>query len=241
MYVSDASGNVEIVLDRTQAVYAAYRYDPFGTLIAKRGSTQPFGFSTKRTDTATGLVYFGARWYAPHLGRWMTKDPLGEAGGLNLYAYVGNNPVNWVDPWGLASGGASSLDTSVKSCVEDLPDIQKRIQCLKDLLDFSKNEGINDPQDLQQIYTSIAKQHQQTISGFKGFTKDMCSRSETMFKGDKIDKVKTLVERFGGRAKDWVKRKGWDASGKEWHWYENQSIGKIGVKPAGAPDPWYLQ
>ena len=100
MYVSDASSNVEIVLDRMQGVYAAYRYDPFGTLLAKRGATQPFGFSTKRTDPATGLVYFGARWYAPHLGRWTSRDPLGEDGGLNLYAYVGNNPVNWVDPWG---------------------------------------------------------------------------------------------------------------------------------------------
>ena len=100
-YVYDAGGNVEIVLDRTQGVYAAYRYDPFGTLLAKRGATQPFGFSTKQTDRATGLVYFGYRFYAPHLGRWTSRDPLGEDGGLNLYAYVANNPVNWVDPWGL--------------------------------------------------------------------------------------------------------------------------------------------
>ena len=80
-----------MVLDRMQGVSAAYRYDPFGTLLAKRGATQPFGFSTKRTDAATGLVYFGSRFYAPHLGRWLTKAPLGEAGGLNLYAYVGKH------------------------------------------------------------------------------------------------------------------------------------------------------
>ena len=46
---------------------------------------------TKRTDTGAGLVSFGSRFYAPELGRWMSRDPLGEAGGLNLYAYVGKH------------------------------------------------------------------------------------------------------------------------------------------------------
>ena len=46
-------------------------------------------------------MYYGYRFYAPEIGRWLTRDPLGEAGGLNLYAFTGNNPVNWVDPWGL--------------------------------------------------------------------------------------------------------------------------------------------
>ena len=62
--------------------------------------TQPFQFATKRTDAGTGLVYYGYRFYAPEVGRWLTRDPLGEAGGLNLYAFTGNNPVNWVDFWG---------------------------------------------------------------------------------------------------------------------------------------------
>ncbi|GAK50180.1 YD repeat protein [Candidatus Moduliflexus flocculans] len=47
------------------------------------------------------MVQYEFRNYLPHLKRWMTRDPLGEADGLNLYAFVGNNPVNWVDPWGL--------------------------------------------------------------------------------------------------------------------------------------------
>jgi uncharacterized protein RhaS with RHS repeats len=48
------------------------------------------------------LIYYGFRFYEPEISRWLTRDPLGEAGGMNLYAFVGNNPVNWVDPWGLA-------------------------------------------------------------------------------------------------------------------------------------------
>lgn len=101
-YLYDGSGNVEVVLNSSQAVVAAYRYDPFGNLTAKTGSlNQPYGFSTKRYDAQTGLYDFGMRFYSPMMPRWMTRDPLGEAGGLNLYAFVGNNPVNWVDPWGL--------------------------------------------------------------------------------------------------------------------------------------------
>jgi uncharacterized protein RhaS with RHS repeats len=47
-------------------------------------------------------VYFGLRWYDPDTGRWLSRDPIEEAGGLNLYAYAGNNPVNFIDPIGLA-------------------------------------------------------------------------------------------------------------------------------------------
>lgn len=91
-YVFDASGNVEAALDSAQQVVAAYRYDPFGNLLAQRGTfTQPFRFMTKRTDTGAGLVSFGSRFYAPELGRWLSRDPLSETGGLNLYAYVGKH------------------------------------------------------------------------------------------------------------------------------------------------------
>ena len=48
-----------------------------------------------------GIYYFGYRYYEPNLQRWPNRDPIGEAGGINLYAYVGNGPVNRVDPLGL--------------------------------------------------------------------------------------------------------------------------------------------
>ncbi|GAK58232.1 YD repeat protein [Candidatus Vecturithrix granuli] len=111
-YLYDGKGNVEAILDNTQAIVAQYRYDPFDNLLAQSGTLeQPFRFSTKRCDAATGLVYYGRRFYSPAMGRWTTRDPLGEHGGLNLYAFVGNNPVNWVDPYGqeLAGAGLGAL------------------------------------------------------------------------------------------------------------------------------------
>jgi len=63
---------------------------------------QPFGFAGGLYDWDTGLVRFGARDYDAETGRWTSKDPIGFAGGeTNLYVYVGNDPVNFVDETGL--------------------------------------------------------------------------------------------------------------------------------------------
>ena len=56
--------------------------------------------STKRGDFKSGLVYFGYRFYVPHLGRWLNRDPLQEQGGINLYGYVHGDPLGYVDPDG---------------------------------------------------------------------------------------------------------------------------------------------
>ncbi|WCJ60440.1 hypothetical protein NXS98_04725 [Fontisphaera persica] len=61
----------------------------------------PFRFSTKHCDDETGLYYYGHRYYHPHTGRWLSRDPIGEGGGLNLYGLVNNQPVHFVDPHGL--------------------------------------------------------------------------------------------------------------------------------------------
>ena len=101
-YLYDGRGNVSALLNTSQQVAASYRYDSFGNLMAKTGTLdQPFGFSTKRYDAGTGLSYYGYRFYAPTIGKWLTRDPLGEAGGINLYGFCLNDPVNWFDPLGL--------------------------------------------------------------------------------------------------------------------------------------------
>jgi RHS repeat-associated protein len=103
-YLYDGKGNVSAILDSNQVIVAKYRYDAFGNLKEQAGSLdQPFMFSTKRYFSDLGLSYYGYRFYSPEIGKWMSRDPIGEAGGLNLYGFVQNNPVNFVDPEGLVA------------------------------------------------------------------------------------------------------------------------------------------
>ena len=67
--------------------------------------------------------------------------------------------------------------------------------------------------------------------------KVIAQSSEIIAKSSRIRKVEELCEKFGGKARDWVKKKGWDSNKQEWHYYENNGK-KIGWKRAGEPDPF---
>jgi len=101
----DGNGNVSALCDlATAQVTATYDYGPFGDLLTADGPAahaNPFRFSTKYTDPETGLLYYGYRFYNPSTGRWLNRDPLGEAGGEDLYRYCGNDPIRIFDVLGL--------------------------------------------------------------------------------------------------------------------------------------------
>jgi len=83
-----------------------------------RWNSTAYAFTAKKYDPETGLYFYRARYYDPTQGRFLTKDPIGFAGGdVNLYAYVGNNPVNWVDPSGLLC--VYSQSTRNLTCTND--------------------------------------------------------------------------------------------------------------------------
>ena len=101
--VYDAHGNIVKYVDETGATVAAFEYDDFGRTLARTGSMAdafPHGHSTKYTDIETGIVDYGLRPYAPHLRVWMTRDPAGERAGINLYEYLMNNAVTYIDGFG---------------------------------------------------------------------------------------------------------------------------------------------
>jgi RHS repeat-associated protein len=100
---SDGAGNITALMDGNQNVVARYEYDPYGRLINKQGSmadANRYRFSSKEYVTQAGIYCYGFRFYEPNFQRWLNRDPIQESGGINLYGFVGNNPVNFVDPYG---------------------------------------------------------------------------------------------------------------------------------------------
>lgn len=94
-------GDICVVLNADGRNASTYRYDAFGNFTFFGSIQSPWLFSGQRYDNATKLYHFCKREYDSALGRWLTPDPLGFTDGANLYAYVHNNPLIYVDPYGL--------------------------------------------------------------------------------------------------------------------------------------------
>jgi RHS repeat-associated protein len=100
----DGNGNVAALANAADGTVSAnYEYDPFGQVIRATGPmarANPIRFSTKYQDDESGLNYYGYRFYNPSRGRWLSRDPVEEDGGLNLYSIVGNDNIDEADVLG---------------------------------------------------------------------------------------------------------------------------------------------
>jgi RHS repeat-associated protein len=108
--ISDHLGSPRMIVDVSSgAIKQEIDYDEFGRVLRNTNPDfVPFGFAGGLSDQDTGLVHFGARDYDPEIGRWTSKDPILFGGGdTNLYGYVMNDPINFIDPVGLWSFSAS--------------------------------------------------------------------------------------------------------------------------------------
>ncbi|MDP3284134.1 MAG: RHS repeat-associated core domain-containing protein [Desulfobacterales bacterium] len=102
-YGNDQLGTPQIMTDSTNTVVWEADYKPFGEAEVNPNSTvvNNFRFPGQYYDAETGLYYNWHRFYDPKMGRYVSADPIGLEGGINLYTYVLNNPIRRIDPSGL--------------------------------------------------------------------------------------------------------------------------------------------
>jgi RHS repeat-associated protein len=182
LYTRDHLGSIRELVDAsTGAIRARYEYTPYGirTKVQSSGDLDSdFGFTGHYTNERTGLVLAPYRAYSPELGRWISRDPIEEDGGINLYGYVEGNPMEFFDPKGLSKGGWRNLDVG-DLCPSSPPDLiekalekainnggsKRHIENLRALLKVAKRikklRGGSDPRVLACVATA-------TIGGLTG-------------------------------------------------------------------------
>lgn len=130
--LTDHLNSVTLELDDFAAVIAYEEYHPFGSTAycAVRSQVETarrYRHSGKERDEGTGFYYYGARYFAPWTGRWISCDPAGLVDGPNLYVYVRNNPVSAVDREGRES---TPSEAEVKSWMDKNPDKLKTLRAM---------------------------------------------------------------------------------------------------------------
>lgn len=97
----DGVGSTIALTDSTGTVQTQYTYEPFGKTMVSGAANGNSSQYTGRENDGTGLYYYRGRYYSPQLQRFISQDPIGSLGGINLYTYVANNPISFSDPLGL--------------------------------------------------------------------------------------------------------------------------------------------
>ncbi|MCL4417901.1 MAG: hypothetical protein M1365_14655, partial [Actinobacteria bacterium] len=102
----DGQGSIMGLTDAAGTITDQYQYDAWGNPVTllnppPNNTYNPYRYTGQQSDSSTNLYYLRNRYYNAQVGRFITQDPIGFKGGLNLFTYVKNNPVNFWDPFGL--------------------------------------------------------------------------------------------------------------------------------------------
>ncbi|MBU7017574.1 MAG: RHS repeat protein, partial [Theionarchaea archaeon] len=140
-YHADHLSSTQLITDENGCVVTMVDYEPFGS-VETRGEPEKYLFTGKEVDSSQ-LYYYGARYYDPELGRFLTRDPergqLVNPQSLNRYVYCLNNPLRYKDVWGLSASENSqdctcASDPGVQGLLQDLDTVENQITWIEDLL-----------------------------------------------------------------------------------------------------------
>ncbi len=130
-YIFDSGGNVSERSDASSTILSDHLLAAHGVVLSGL-LPDPFGFKSQfgsYTDNETGLQLLTHRYYDPSSGRFLTRDPISYSGGINLYAYVQNNPTNFIDPIGFELYSSTQFERvpfSGKDLVDGIPEVVVR-------------------------------------------------------------------------------------------------------------------
>ncbi len=131
----DALGSTVGLVGQSNTIATSYAYQPFGaTTVSGAANGNVYQFTGRENDGSPGgLYYYRARYYNPTYQRFVAQDPIDFRGGLNLYSYVGNSPLNFSDWWGLCGG---QPEPQAQPSLSPRPRIHPPVRCGHGLTPF---------------------------------------------------------------------------------------------------------
>lgn len=168
-YHSDGEGNVTALMDMQENISARYLYNPYGKLLGKWGATadaNTMRFSSK--PNYRDIYDFGFRPYSADFDRFLNPDPIQEAGGFNLYRFVRNNPINFVDPLGQDGEATLALDPTLLMDDEEAAAWRLEQQAVRKAEDTVKKQlekdGAKAVKKSCKSYEKLIKEHEDEIA-----------------------------------------------------------------------------